>query len=372
MNIHDESSYARYDALEAEMRRRLWWSLTLFDHRICELSDYKDTSLVPTWDCRPPRNVNDLDLRPQMKTWPEIHEKPSEALFAVVRGELADFVRHSAFHINFINPSLNAIARPKATRYGYTVEGDDFVTFEKLIEDKYLCFCDPDNPVHFMTIWITRGMLARYRLLQYYSRQSTSSAQPMDEQRKAAISCALSMLECDTKLRTNPLTKGFLWLVDMHIPALAFNHILSGLRNRPDEDYAEKAWETMSDNYEARAVLPSTDQHGSLVLWIQMVLHIWEIREKLLRRQNKQQPLETPRIVTSMRDKLRQMSSKGEQPSSSSNVGEPRLYMPTDLECFTGLGFGGYPDISGQPLMDVDSEQFWTAIDWTQVNTQGW
>ncbi len=27
MDIHDESSYTKYDALEAEMCRRLWWSL---------------------------------------------------------------------------------------------------------------------------------------------------------------------------------------------------------------------------------------------------------------------------------------------------------------------------------------------------------
>ncbi|KIV82661.1 hypothetical protein PV11_04755 [Exophiala sideris] len=371
MNMHDESSYTRYDALEAEIRRRLWWSLILFDHRICELSDYKDTSLAPTWDCRPPRNVNDLDLRPQMKTPPAVHEKPSEALFAVVRSELADFVRHSAFHINFINPSLNAIAQPKATRYGSIVETDDFVTLEKLIEDKYLCFCDPDNPVHFMTIWTTRSILARYRLLQYYSRQSQSSAQLPDVQRKVATSCALSMLECDTKLRANPLTKRFLWLVDVHIPAIAFNHILNDLSKRPDADYAEKAWEAMSNNYEARAVRPSTEKLASLVLWISTVLHVWEIREALLKRQNKQ-PLEAPRIVTSMRDKVEQLSSNGERHSAPTNIGESRLYMPPSLECFTGPGLGGYPDIPGQATMDFHTDQLWTMLDWTQVNTQGW
>ncbi|KAJ5509759.1 hypothetical protein N7527_011902 [Penicillium freii] len=39
------------NALEAEMRRRLWWSLIIFDNRIGEMSDYQTSSLAPTWDC---------------------------------------------------------------------------------------------------------------------------------------------------------------------------------------------------------------------------------------------------------------------------------------------------------------------------------
>jgi hypothetical protein len=39
MGLHNESTYTRYTAVEAEMRRRLWWSLVIFDHRMCEMSD---------------------------------------------------------------------------------------------------------------------------------------------------------------------------------------------------------------------------------------------------------------------------------------------------------------------------------------------
>jgi len=50
MGIHTESTYAKYTALEAEMRRRLWWSLVIFDNRMCEMATYsKGTMLIPTW-----------------------------------------------------------------------------------------------------------------------------------------------------------------------------------------------------------------------------------------------------------------------------------------------------------------------------------
>ncbi len=87
-----------------------------------------------------------------MKTTPAAHDKPTEALFAVVRSELADSLRHSAFHLNFINPSLNAIAQSKAARHGLIPESDDCTVLEKTIQDKYLALCDPENPIHFMTL----------------------------------------------------------------------------------------------------------------------------------------------------------------------------------------------------------------------------
>ncbi|MCJ1305805.1 hypothetical protein MMC08_008621, partial [Hypocenomyce scalaris] len=185
------------------MRRRLWWSLVVFDNRVCEMLNYKTATLAPTWDCRTPLNVDNSEIGPEMKTSPAIHEKATEALFAVVRSELGDFIRHSAF----IDPSLNTIAQGKNTRHSVVLEGVELVALEKTMEDKYLAFCDPENPLHLMTIWTTRGYLARNRLSEHYSRYSTSFVQQTNMQRNAAISYALSMLECDTKLMASLSSK---------------------------------------------------------------------------------------------------------------------------------------------------------------------
>jgi hypothetical protein len=205
MGIHNKLTYAKCTALEAKVRRRLWWSLIMFDNHICEMFDYKTAMLAPTWDYRTPLNVNDFDIRPEMKTPPAIHEKSTEALFVVVRSDLGEFVRHSAFHLDFTNPSLKTIA--KDPPHGTVLEGG---ALEKIMKDKYLEFCNPENPLHFMTIWTTRGCLAKIRLMEHFSRYSRSSMQQTNTQRDAAISCTLSMLECDTKLMTLPLAKGHL------------------------------------------------------------------------------------------------------------------------------------------------------------------
>lgn len=319
--------------------------------------------------------MNDFELRPEIKNSPPIHIKPTEAIFAVVRSELADFLRHSAFHLNFINPSLNTLAQTKETRrppgqHSHIPEGGEMRTFEEIIEHKYLASCDPENPLRFMTIWTTRGYLARYRLLEHYSRHSTLSVPQTDAQRKKALSHALSMLECDPKLKTSPLTKGYLWLVDFHVPAIAFIHILSSLSERPAEDRAEMAWAAMSDNYEARAMDLKPVEQSVFMAFSRAVLQAWGAHEALLRQQDK--PPEPPRLVSDIRNKVSPMSSTfprdnsiGEQLGGpvGVDIDEYPRPMPMDLgghghdhglgeQSFPATGPGGYPDISWQATME--------------------
>lgn len=332
--------------------------------------------------------MNDSEIRPEMKTPPAIHEKPTEALFAVVGSELGDFVRHSAFHLDFTNPSLNLIV--KDTRHGPVLEGSELIALEKIMEDKYLAFCNPEDPLHFMTIWTTRGYLAKNHLLEHYSRHSTLCVQQTDTQCNAAISHGLSMLECDTKLMTSPLIKGYLWLVHFHFLLPAYIHILQDLRKRPAEDYAEKAWEVMSDNYEARIMNAKQDNMPFLIVFSRIILQAWEAREALFRQQDK--PLEPPRIMSDIRHKVMQIKSDFsqnrniEQPSSAIgiNIDEFPMLKPMDFGGH-GLSYGtggqgstdsrpqDYPDIPEQATMDIDINQFdWTTIDWNSIHARGW
>ncbi|GIJ81557.1 hypothetical protein Asppvi_000056 [Aspergillus pseudoviridinutans] len=391
MGLHNESTYTRYTAMEAEMRRRLWWSLVILDHRICEMSEYKVTTLTPTWDCRIPLNVNDFEIRIDTNSCPTNGEKPTEALFAVVRSELADLIRHTTFHINFVNPLLAAVAKAKDPRHTSIPANGEMLTIQKAIEEKYLAFCDPADPLHYMTIWTTRGYIARNRLLEHYARHSTSPAtQQTDAQRKAALSYALEMLECDTRLRVSPLTSRYLWLVDFHVPALAYIHVLNDLKKRPTESHAGKAWQTMSENYEARALQPKPSGQGVFAVFASVVLQAWGAREIFLRQQGLS--VETPQIVVDIRNKVAQTSSgfpmapscSTEEPphsriaiSTNSEATQSQINLTchsTDGQAIPGpdIGPNSFPDVAGPAIMDIDMDQFWTAMDWRLMHTQDW
>jgi hypothetical protein len=381
MGIHSESALAKCTPLEAELRRRLWWSLVLFDTRIGELADHKSATLTPAWDCRIPLNVTDSDLRPEMKEPPTVQGKSTDALFVVVRSQLAEFVRHTMFHLDFTNPALKPIF--KTVEHGLITEVAELATLEKMIEDKYLKFCNPENPLHFMTIWWTRAYLAKCRLLEHHSRNFSTSVHQTDAQRDGATSYAICMLECDTKLMTSPLTKRFLWLVDFHFQFPAYVQIVQDLRRRPGIEQAEHAWEAMSDNFDARFVFLSSDSESFIFeFFTKIVLQAWEAREVASSQLG--EPLMPPRIASSIRHRLAQIA----QNAQIADIPTPKDVMGMGIDNFPMLlpmGFGSpgllynmggqdgygetgpgvYPSIPGQAPPDVDVNQLdWAAMDW--------
>ena len=379
MGIHSESALATRTAVEAELSRRLWWSLVLFDSRISEIANSKTTTLDPTWDCKIPLNVNDSDLRPEMRAPPAIQGKSTEALFAVVRSELGEFIRHTVFHLDFISPALKPIAKHLPS--GAAPEGGELAKLEEMIEDQYLKSCDQENPIHFMTIWTTRAYLAKCRLLEHHSRYSSSSVCRTEAQRDAATSHALRMLECDTKIMTSPLTKGFLWLNQFHFPFPAYIQIVQDLRRRPFSEQARQAWEVMSDNYEAWFDSQYRDDSPFLQIFAKIVLQAWEAASKQLG-----EIVTPPRIVSSVRHTLAQTARHArdtdtEQPNITMNMGIDEFPMAIDFAS-QGLPYSMgmqdayavmrpeiYPDIPGQAPLDAHIDQ----LNWTALGVQpGW
>lgn len=45
MGLHSEAHNTEYSILEAELRRRTWWQIVMFDSRIGEMAGCKDLSM---------------------------------------------------------------------------------------------------------------------------------------------------------------------------------------------------------------------------------------------------------------------------------------------------------------------------------------
>lgn len=386
MGIHDESTYAKHTALEAEMRRRLWWSLIIFDNRIAEMSEYKTSMLLPTWDCKIPINVNDFDFRPEMKTLPLAQEEPTEALFAVVRSEVGEFIRHSSFHLDFTNPSLKTIA--KDVRHGHEPEGGGLMPLEKRLNQRYLRYCNEENPLHFMTIWTTRGYLAKARLLEHYAIRSRSSMPPTETQRNEAFLDALHVLDCDTKLMTSPLTKGYVWFAHLYFPFPAYIHVVQDLKRWPGGAHAEKAWEAMSANYLAHSMHREHDDSPFFKVFSKIVLQAWAAREALSRQYDA--PVELPRIVSNIKQKI--VRSTKDPRSASETQANDAFAMSTDFSMsmpaypssqdhFNAMGSQGYqaaeaisdPITTGQAAVGPDLiDMNWSPMEWNPFYGNNW
>ncbi|KAM3086057.1 hypothetical protein ACMFMG_000193 [Clarireedia jacksonii] len=383
MGIHSEALLAVHPVLEAELRRRLWWSLVLFDARICEMSNSKTSMLDPTWNCKVPLNVNDTDLGPELKEVPQIQGPSSQALFSVLRCELGDVVRHSTFYLDLTAPALKVLSRD--IHHSSYPDGSALSKLELIFEEKYLKFCDQGTPIHFMTVWTTRSYLARWRLVEHYSKYSSLSIQQAETQRGAAISYALKILECDTKIMASPLTQGFTWLMIIYFPFIAYVHLLRYLKQQPLSDQAERIWEILSDNYDAHFGPTYKDNSMFIKVAADILLRAWEAREAAFNQLRKS--LTPPRIVVSVRHQLAETTKEPQNfqggyqestistesdlfsgPSQSGLVGQGTLNSMSDLDAYK-VTSSGYHSTSEPTMFDFDPNMTdWSATDWSMMN----
>ncbi|KKK11847.1 hypothetical protein AOCH_001019 [Aspergillus ochraceoroseus] len=373
MGLHSEASCARYPPLEAEMRRRLWWSLVIFDNRIGEMVDYRNTSLTPLWDCRIPLNVNDFDLRPEMKESPVAQAQSTEALFVVLRSAMGDFVRQSPSHLDFSCPAMKPLAR--GSQQNPASDTGDLGSLEATLEDTYLQFCNPEIPLHLISIWMTRGYLAKCRLVEYYSRHS--SGPQTEEHRDMAISHAIRTLECDINIMSSPLTKGYQWLLHFHFPFPAFIHILHDLRRRPLSKYAEYAWDIMSEVFAIRAMVLRLSPNLFFKTFKRLVLLGWEARETALIQLGKS-PV-PPTIVTAVMEKAAQHAANSDPDTTvaGTNMDNTGPVGSTPID-YAATSFPGGEDICAgvDPWMSLSmaelapgnvegDQEDWFAMNWT-------
>ncbi|KAI0474897.1 hypothetical protein GGR56DRAFT_485552 [Xylariaceae sp. FL0804] len=374
MEIHAEESLANLPVLEAEMRRRLWWAFKLLDTRIGELAAHKFTAMGPGWDCRIPLNVNDSDLLPEMSRPPASLETPTEALFAVVRSELGDFVRKSRFDASMNYKGLFKHGADKAPPTTAPTIDDAAQT----MENRYLQSCDPRNALHFMTMWTARETLARYRLIEYYHDHSNPGIEITDQERDVSVSYAVDMLDHDTRIQVSPLTQGYRWFTDFYFPMLAHVHLVHDLQRRPLARIAERAWEAMYDNYHARVQQWESD-NPITHLFANMMLQCWDHCETTALQMGEH--LAVPRLVSDIRRRQQQIA---DSTRSFSHAGLPSDVMQLDssiagsapptnaLPMSSGMPDPGLmlqPDLhsysiaSGlSPLDDTDFQLDWAAF----------
>lgn len=351
MNLQYESNNSKYPILEAEMRRRLWWSFVLFDARISELSHYRSTTLSPTWDCKIPLNVNDFDLCLEMKEPPAVQGKITEALFAQLRCEIGEFIRHSSFHLDFTNPSLKPVAKALPG-------GGNLDALEDIIEKEYLEHCNSQIPLHFMTIWLMRCTLSKHRLLEYYSR---CSFEPRTERSTdTPMLYAFRVLECDTKIMSSPLTKGYTWFLHSHFPLPAYIHIVQELIKTPTRPEAQQGWDVMSDNFEAR--FRGSNFVGKTVFkpFAKIILQAWEALEKGFEasESSAQGPLVPPRIVSNLKRRMAEITQDELTTSMEQQFNEFSNSDVTDLLMSVPMGFG-----NPNPLYGMAGPDSYAGID---------
>ncbi|KAG8623317.1 hypothetical protein KVT40_008293 [Elsinoe batatas] len=365
--------------LEAELCRRLWWSLVSFDDRMFELGDYKSTARVATWTCKKPLNVNDSELRPQIKFQPATYGRATDAIFALVRSEVTAIVHAGTTPHEIYYPDT-------ATPTRAVQMGEKLSEGIQSIEHDYLQYCDPYQPLHYLTMWITRAFIAKKRAMEQMATSSKGSHRATNQQRDLVINYALYMLQCDTKLMSSSLTPGYFWFLDIYFPGFAYIQACQSLRQQPLQQHAERAWAIMSDNYQHRFVKAHKPMNPLIKAFSTIVVQAWDARMALVK--SDESPPGEPSIVYHSKTRLEEASPTAlhDQMNFMTSIANLIPYPVANTASSNDYGTPGsgasYNNVvnmtqtttpsavDDQMITGLDMDHFdWTLLDWNSMTT---
>lgn len=247
LGIHRDGTNFDLNPFDTEMRRRLWWHISLLDSRSAEDHGTDPTFTEQFYDTKIPSNVNDEDIYPGMKESPMERKGATEMTFCLIRFELSKFSRR----LNFTAP-------------GGTVEGSGSSAWtledkEKMIDDchrkleeKYLRHCDMSTPIYWVTATVSRLILAKMWLTLHHPRSFNPNLEPHlpPETRDRLFVTSVEVIEFSHLLESNENTSKWGWLFQTYMQWQSVAFALSELCVRPPGPDTERAWQAIESVYD--------------------------------------------------------------------------------------------------------------------------
>jgi hypothetical protein len=270
IGIHRDGSNFGLNPFDTEMRRRLWWHISLLDCRSAEDHGTDPTFTDQFYDTKMPMNYNDEDIYPGMTEYPPERKGATEMTFCLVRFELSVFMRRCHFPPRRHDASGTA---------DWTVEEKERIVDDchRKLDERYLQYCDMDQPLLWVTATVSRLVLAKMWLLIHHPRsvgqtRETSTFPP--EIRDRLFMTSVEVIEFSHVLESSEKTAKWGWLFRTYMQWQSIAFILSELCTRPPGHDFDRAWRAIDSIY---------DEHMSKIIKSQRGL-LWKPLRQLLSR----------------------------------------------------------------------------------------
>jgi len=249
IGVHRDGVHFGLKPFDVEMRRRLWWQVCILDTRASEDHGCDPTITEQSFDTKMPLNINDVDITPDMKDFPDMKHGCTDMSFCLIRFEVSNTFRS----INYIPPGP-----PKqCTEHlaGITLqEKEKWITeCHERLEERYLKDCDMSVPLFWVTATVARLMMSKMWLMVYhpFQRQDGGATLPPETKEKLFIT-SLENIEYSILLETEARTMKWGWLFKTYMQWHALAFILSELCHRTSGDMVERAWVAVESTREGR------------------------------------------------------------------------------------------------------------------------
>ncbi|KAI9654247.1 MAG: hypothetical protein M1821_006775 [Bathelium mastoideum] len=267
LGIHRDGSHFNLSPFETEMRRRLWWQICILDSRASEDHGSDPTVIDQLFDTEMPLNVDDDDMYPDMKEFPEARSGFTEMTFSLIRCEVTSTFRR----LNYVPPS----PKPCFEKYASATFEDKkrWVTeCHQRLEERYLQYCDMTVPFYWVTATVCRLIMAKMWLMIYhpFQRKDGGRSLPQDVKDKLFLT-SLENIEYMILLETEARTMKWGWLIKTYVQWHALAFLLTELCIRTKGPMVSRAWAAVETTMKSQATSYRDDRRG----------HLWKPLRKL-------------------------------------------------------------------------------------------
>jgi hypothetical protein len=232
MKLHrDGSHFANINTFEAEMRRRIWWQICFIDSRSEELqvSEFKLSESM--FDTNLPTNTDDTNFHPEILHPVVAIEGWTDMTIFLIRCEVWKLSRR-------LQSSL-----PTSSPHDMDTKLELFRQSQAKIEDTYLKYLNPNQPLHSFVATSTRLFLTKVDLVLHTTQYSSTRQALSTSRNDKLFLSSLSIVEYTHALQNEPSWRSWNWQIHGRQPPWqALRFILSQLRARNWEPICERAW----------------------------------------------------------------------------------------------------------------------------------
>ncbi|KAK3353999.1 C6 transcription factor domain-containing protein [Lasiosphaeria hispida] len=259
MGLHREHSLKTLSALDAEIRRRVWWQVNILDHQAAQISGARLDGPFTEGDTRQPLNLSDSALSPYMRELPGEHDGVTEMVFCMVRFEVGKCMR-----------TLKTAEKVHNSSERYAVLAEEAINAFEVRVEGILKRCDESIPLHLMSILMGRSAVCHLRM---WARQPLQKTRPKAD--PDLFQLALKILEYDSLAYSTKSLRVFLWHVTNNFPFQALIQVLSDLLHWAQGDDAERAWASINRAYEDHPEVVRDVKHPLRVAVKNLTLKAW-------------------------------------------------------------------------------------------------
>jgi hypothetical protein len=273
------------------MRRRVWKQLCILDWATAELAGTSSmVQYIPDFWVRPdPRNLNDSDIHPNMTEIPPDRVEATDMIFCKLRFEFGTF-------FNIMNMSE---VKHKATEVTMEQKMAAIDDLEKKIEQKYLRYVDPINPLHVLVTVVSRSALCSMRLRLYStSRTENGPGRLSPEEHNKLFQLSMRAMQYDDLVMSTGSLRRFHWHCRDFFQFHPVIFLLVAIRAKRVGEDVEQAWRFVEAAYTNRPELLER-RKGLYVAVGLMAIQAWDARETELKRLG--QPVTIPLFITKLR-----------------------------------------------------------------------